>query len=59
MIKKISESVSKTKEDDKDSESLSEDEKSDLQIDIIDKKKESFINEEGTLSGTISRKHKV
>jgi len=58
-VKKISESAEKLKEDSKDFDSLSKEEKIDSSVDIIEKKKESLINEDGTLSGTISKKHKV
>jgi hypothetical protein len=58
-MKKISESINKSKEDEKDFDSLSKEEKIDSSIDIIERKKEFFINEDGTLSGTVSKKHKV
>ena len=58
-MKKISESADKLKEDSKDFDLLNKEEKIDSSVDIIVKKKESFINEDGPLSGTIIKKHKV
>ena len=58
-MKKISENIDKSKEDSKDFDSLSKEEKIDSSVDIIEKKKEIFINEDGTLSGTVSKKHKT
>jgi len=58
-VKNISENIDKSKEDSKDFDSLSKEEKIDSSVDIIEKKKESLINEDGTLSATISKKLKV
>jgi len=58
-VKSISENIDKSKEDSKEFDSWSKEEKIDSSVDIIEKKKESLINEDGTLSGTISKKLKV